>query len=255
VVAAVGFWDDHGHVPARWRLLAHLVAACAALYAVGGLDILVLNGRTIAIGWAGNLAGILFITWMLNLVNFMDGIDGIAGSEVLFVSAGAAALSWWLYPGTSTFLVYALLAVAAAGFLLWNWPPAKIFMGDVGSGFLGFLLGAFALSSAAQSGLSLVVWLILAGVFVVDASYTLLFRAAAGQRWYEAHRTHAYQKATAVLAGHRRVTQAVLLINLLWLLPLACAAAFWPARELGLLIIAYVPLLLLAYRLGAGKAG
>ncbi|MBS1212256.1 MAG: uncharacterized protein H6R26_872 [Proteobacteria bacterium] len=255
LVAAIGFWDDHGHVPARWRMLAHLVAAGAALYLVGGLTTLSVNGQNIALGWVGNLIGVVFIAWMLNLVNFMDGIDGIAGSEVLFVSAGAAALSWWFRPDAPVYLVYALLAVAAGGFLVWNWPPAKIFMGDVGSGFLGFMLGAFALVSATRGGLSLVVWLILAGVFIVDASYTLLFRMAAGQRWYDAHRTHAYQKATAVLAGHKRVTQAVLLIDLFWLLPLASAAATWPAVEVWLLILAYLPLLLLAYRLGAGKAG
>lgn len=127
-------------------------------------------------------------------------------------------------------------------------------MGDVGSGFVGFLLGVLALYMAQTGELSLVAWLILLGVFCVDATYTLLRRMASGQRWHEAHRSHAYQRAAQQLGSHRPVTLAVLAINLLWLLPLAAAAQRWPTLEAPLLAAAYLPLAGLAFRLGAGKA-
>lgn len=250
-IAGIGFWDDHGHVPARWRMLAHTLAAAAAVFGMGGLAVLSVNGQPVALGWTGSALAVVFIAWMLNLFNFMDGIDGIAAGEVLSVTACATGLSLWSETDAGAWLAYALLAVAAGGFLLLNWPPARIFMGDVGSGFLGFMLGVFAL--AGDAGLSPLVWLILMGVFVVDASYTLVNRMVTGQRWYEAHRTHAYQKATVLLGGHKPVTLRVLMINGLWLLPLAVFAVARPELELGLLLLAYLPLLFLAWRLGAGR--
>jgi Fuc2NAc and GlcNAc transferase len=254
-VAAIGFWDDHGHVPARWRLLAHGAAAAWTLYWLGGLSTLNLGGEACRLGWLGVPLGLLFIVWMLNLYNFMDGIDGIAGVEVVTACLSAA---WLAAPGTGSVqagpLTALLLAAASAGFLVWNWPPAKIFMGDVGSGFVGFLLGVLALYMAQTGALSLVAWLILLGVFCVDATLTLLRRMASGQRWHEAHRSHAYQHAAQKFGSHRPVTLAVLAINLLWLLPLAYAAQRWPNLEAPLLAAAYLPLAGLAFRLGAGKA-
>jgi Fuc2NAc and GlcNAc transferase len=155
------------------------------------------------------------------------------------------------------------------GFLLWNRPPARIFLGDVGSTFLGFVLGMLALSSIAQGLLSPWVWLILGGVFIVDATLTLLRRMLQGERWHEAHRSHAYQKATSRLAfhfekskgfvteralarAHGLVTLLILALNILWLLPMAYAAQYWPAWGLGFVFVAWLPLLLLALHLEAG---
>lgn len=255
-VAAIGFLDDHGHVPARWRLLVQIAAAGWSLYWLGGIDSLAFSAIDIHLGGFGTLLGGLFIVWLLNLFNFMDGIDGIAGVEVIFVAASAALLGV-LVPGGAgapgSAAVLGALAAAAAGFLVWNWPPARIFMGDVGSGFVGFLIGVLALWTLTGRGLSLVVWLILAGVFFVDATITLLRRMASGQRWYEAHRSHAYQHAAARWASHCRVTLGVLALDLLWLLPLAAAAAAWPRAEWAFLALAYGPLVALALRLDAGK--
>jgi Fuc2NAc and GlcNAc transferase len=253
-VAAIGFWDDHEHVAARWRISVHFAAAAWALFWLGGFSEMVLNGQTVVLAWSGSVLAAVFIVWMLNLFNFMDGIDGIAGAETVCVAAAAATLLLAFGGGGRHALHVALLAFAVMGFLVWNWPPAKIFMGDVGSGFLGFLLGVFAILTAVARELNLAIWLILAGVFLVDATFTLLRRMASGQRWYDAHRSHAYQHAAVLLESHKRVTVAVLLINGFWLLPWAAAAACWPRLELWFLLIAYVPLILLAARLDAGKA-
>ncbi|QJD29447.1 MraY family glycosyltransferase [Methylococcus geothermalis] len=254
LVAAVGFWDDHGHLPARWRLLAHLAAAALAVMTMPGDMPLRLGFVSFGSGGFADFVGVLVIAWMLNLFNFMDGIDGLAGLEVVCVAAGASFLLLLSLPlGIFPPLAPGLLAVAALGFLIWNWPPAKIFMGDVGSGFVGYLLGCEAIATAKAGTLSLTVWLILAGVFVVDASFTLARRMAGGERWYQAHRSHAYQHAARLLGGHAPVDHRVLALNLLWLLPLAGLAAWKPAWELPLLILAYLPLLYLAIRLRAGQ--
>jgi Fuc2NAc and GlcNAc transferase len=253
-VAAIGFWDDHGHVPARWRLLIQAAAAGWSLYWLGGFESLEFCGETYELGWLGNVLGGFFIVWLLNLFNFMDGIDGIAGVEVVTATLSAGLLLW-LAPGSAgTGDALLALAAATAGFLLWNWPPAKIFMGDVGSGFVGFLLGVLALRTAADGSLGLAAWLILVGVFFADATMTLLRRMANGQRWYEAHRSHAYQHAARRWASHKRVTLAVLAINLVWLFPLAMGAAVWPRWEAVFLVVAYAPLAGLGIRLNAGKS-
>ncbi len=255
-VAAVGFWDDHGHVPAGWRLLVQAAAALWSLSWIGGVASVEFAGESYALGGFGPVLGGVFIVWLLNLFNFMDGIDGLAGAEVLTVTLSAAFLLWLASPSESMpdIAVLLALAAAAAGFLAWNWPPAKIFMGDVGSGFVGFLLAALALRTATAGSLSLAVWLILTGVFFVDATVTLLRRMASGQRWYEAHRSHAYQHAARRWASHRRVSLAVIAVNLLWLLPLAMAAMIWPRWEAVFLLLAHGPLVVLAFRLDAGKS-
>lgn len=256
-VAAVGFWDDHGHVPARLRIVVHVAAAGAALALLQGFEVVPLGRWSFDVGVIGTVGAVLWLVWMLNLFNFMDGIDAIAGSEVIFVGTAAAGLSLVNEGGATEASQGALLlAAAAAGFQAWNWPPAKIFMGDVGSGFVGYALGALALVDMQRpgGGLGLPVWLILNGVFLVDATYTLLCRMIGGQRWYQAHRSHAYQKAAARFGGHRPVVTFCLMINLFWLLPWASVAAFRQDLAVTALVVSVSPLLMLARYLEAGRA-
>lgn len=249
-LAAIGFLDDHGHVPARWRLLTQACAALWALCWMGGLE------NSAVGGWIGYSAGILGVVWMLNLFNFMDGIDGIAGAETITLTLSAAGLMGIQTAGSLPGEAWAALSLAAAtaGFLVWNWPPARIFMGDVGSGVLGFVLAILALWSATRHSLSLVPWLILAGVFLVDATLTLMTRMLRGERWHEAHRSHAYQLAAQRLGNHRGATLGVLAINVFWLLPMAWMAVRAPSWEWPVLALAYLPLCLAAFRLGAGRS-
>lgn len=254
LVAVVGFLDDHGHIAARWRLLGHFAAAGWALFWLGGLPAISLFGSVFDLGWFGHVLAAIYLVWLLNLYNFMDGIDGIASVEAVCACVGGALLYAWLGSTEGALITVLSLAAAVLGFLIWNFPPARIFMGDAGSGFLGITLGVLSLQAAAASPQFFWAWLILLGVFVVDATFTLLRRLLRGERVYEAHRSHAYQYAARRYGRHLPVTLAVSAINLLWLLPIALWVGFGGVDGTVGLLVAYLPLVLLAVRFNAGAA-
>lgn len=251
-VALIGFLDDHGHIQARWRLLAHLCAAAWVIAWLGGIPVAGIGGFPSSLGWLGVPLALLYLGWLINLYNFMDGIDGLASVEAICV-AGGGALLYALAGGGAAMPVAILLVAVVAGFLVWNAPPAKIFMGDGASGFLGLLLGALSLQAGWDVPELFWGWLILLGVFIVDATVTLLTRLLRGEKVYEAHRTHAYQYASRRWQSHRCVTVSVLLINLFWLLPLAGAVVLgWLPGIVGVLL-SYAPLVAGAIWLRAGR--
>lgn len=251
LVAVIGFMDDHGHIAARWRLLGHFAGACWLLIWLGGLAPLQMFGFTLNLQWFSYIVAAFYSVWMLNLYNFMDGIDGIASVEAITACVGMAVLA--ALAGVPDLMALPLLlAAATAGFLFWNFPPAKIFMGDAGSGFLGIVLAGLSLQAAWLSPPLFWAWLILLGVFVVDATFTLIRRLVRGDKVYEAHRSHAYQFASRHYGKHLPVTLAVTALNVLWLLPVAlCVVLLGLDGAVGL-VIAYVPLVLLAVRWRAG---
>ncbi len=194
----------------------------------------------------------MMIVWFLNLYNFMDGIDGIAAIEAVTVCVGGASVALILGHKSGA-LLYLLLAAASAGFLVWNFPPAKIFMGDAGSGFLGVVFGVLTCSPPHKvADACFGAWLILLGAFIVDATVTLLRRLDRGERVYQAHRSHAYQHAARALTPIEPVTLAIGTINLLWLLPLRHGRGRLAARRSCALTIACLPLVALALRWRAG---
>ncbi|AZF31110.1 Undecaprenyl-phosphate alpha-N-acetylglucosaminyl 1-phosphate transferase [Pseudomonas sp. R4-35-07] len=251
IVAALGFLDDHGHIPARWRLLGHFFSAIWALYWIGGVPSITIFGLPIHLGWIGGILAVLYAVWMLNLYNFMDGIDGLASAQAICACSSAAFIYWFL--GYEELLwppIY--LALATAGFFYWNFPKARIFMGDAGSGFLGITLAMISLEAVSFSSALLWVWLILLGVFIVDATLTLLRRLVRGEKVYEAHRSHAYQYASRIFNAHIPVTLCIIVINFIWLFPIALLVAFDRLDGAAGLLIAYTPLIILALKFKAG---
>jgi len=252
-VAAIGLLDDRYRVPASLRLVVHFAAAVWAVVCVGEPLMVRVGSQLVTLSWVGYAVAAIAIVWVLNLFNFMDGIDGIAASETVFVAFGVTAS--FVLTGI-TFPLYAVcLAFGAAclGFLLWNWPPAKIFMGDVGSGYMGYVVGVLTLAATRVNPSALWIWLILGGVFFVDATVTLLRRLLTGQKVYQAHRSHAYQHLVRWCGSHRRVTLGVIAVNILWLLPCALLAARYPERGLVIAIVTWVPLVIGAIAAGAGR--
>lgn len=206
LVGWVSFIDDRSPLPARTRLLAQLFAA--SLLLAGGLSPNAIDwpGGELALqsGWAW-LVGLLFVVWVCNLYNFMDGIDGFAGGMAVF---GFGTLGVLAYLGGD--VVFATLcwviAAAAAGFLVWNFPPARIFMGDTGSSTLGLLVAAMSLWGDRQGLFPLWIAALVFSPFIVDATLTLIRRTAQGKRIWEAHRSHYYQRLVRSGWSHRRTT-------------------------------------------------
>lgn len=254
VIALIGFWDDHGHIAARWRLLAHFSAAAFLLFCLGGFPVFNFSGFILDLGIFGSLFGLLFLVWMLNLYNFMDGIDGLASTEAIFACIGMIVIYYISgdHIELNSYLVLCLLACTVLGFLLWNFPPAKIFMGDAGSGFLGLMIGSLAISAGWMETKFFFCWLILLGLFIVDATWTLARRILGGFKVYEAHRSHGYQIASRRFKRHLPVTLLAIGINIIWLFPIALLVGLNIVNPIIALIISYIPLLYINYKLNAG---
>jgi Fuc2NAc and GlcNAc transferase len=249
LLGLVGVADDYRDVPAGWRLVLHMLVAGWALYWLGGIPSELLPGVP---SMLLNFVGLLCIVWFINLYNFMDGIDGIAGIETITVCLGSLVLHAFGISDDTVWIPPAILLASVAGFLFWNYPPARIFLGDAGSGFLGFMMAVFCIQAAQLEPAMFWAWIILLGVFVVDASVTLARRMLRRQRVEEAHRSHAYQFASRKYAAHAPVSLAVGAINLVWLLPLALLVASGRAPAIPALLIAYAPLIWLAFHFKAG---
>ncbi len=251
-VALVGFIDDYRHLSAGIRICLHTAAAIGVFFFINESFLLNFSGLPINLGIVGDVIAVVSFVWLLNLYNFMDGIDGIAGMETICVAGGGAFIIW-LNDGDQAYVLWFLLLVASTGgFLFWNWPPAKIFMGDACSGFLGFVLGLMAIVSSAQGGITVWSWLILLAFFLTDATVTLIRRICRREKFYEAHRSHAYQILSRRLNSHLKVTLVCMFINLFWLFPLACLASYCNEWGVILVLIAFAPLVGLALKLGAG---
>ncbi len=227
----VSWADDLRGLPALPRLMAQAAAVIIALLTVplgpwfpGPLD-------PIFMAVVASLAWL----WFINLFNFMDGIDGIAGVEAACVAGGVALVSAVAGMTDGTPILAAAIAGAALGFLAWNWQPAKLFLGDVGSVPLGFLLGWLLLSLAAHGHWAAA--LILPGYFLADASWTLARRTLRGAPIWRAHREHIYQQSVQAGASHAHVSAAVAIANFA-LIGCAVASIGGPMRQLTALAVA-----------------
>lgn len=224
-IAAIGFLDDRYSLPVGIRIFAHAAAALWAVRLLGGLPPIQIGSHAVALGIWGDGAAIVAIIWVLNLFNFMDGIDGIAASEAVFVSGAGGILAIVFWQDVAVGYGALAIAMAALGLLWWNWPPAKIFMGDVGSCYLGYTIAVLGLAAARNSPVAVFVWLLLGSVFFLDATITLLLRLVRRQRIYMPHRDHVYQLLALHWRSHRAVTLLMCAVNLVVLLPIAVIAS------------------------------
>lgn len=232
LLVSAGVIDDRHNLPVSVRLGLYALVSAAALW-------LLLPS---APAWLLVLA-LLYILWLTNLFNFMDGIDAIAAVEAGFALVAAAGLAMWQGAEGAFPLFCLLLAVSCFAFLHWNWPPARLFMGDAGSIPLGFLLAVLSIQSQLSGELPLVAWLVLLACFIADATYTLCWRVLHGERITEAHSRHLYQRLARHWRSHGRVVLAMLAYNIAWLLPIAVAATMLSGYWWIWLPLAYLPLL------------
>ncbi len=219
-LAALSLLDDVRGLPVGLRMVAHVAVATACLLFLG-LD-----------GWP-LLGAVLAVVWMTNLYNFMDGADGLAGGMAV-IGFGTLALLAWMAEAVLLGAHCAAVALAALAFLRFNFPPARLFMGDSGSIPLGFLAATLAIVGVLQQVWHWSVPLLAFSPFIVDASVTLLARLRRGERIWRAHRTHYYQRLVRGGWSHRRLAYAAYA-----LMTCAGAAAFavtlWPDWRWGVL--------------------
>ncbi|HAL23198.1 MAG TPA: lipopolysaccharide biosynthesis protein [Stenotrophomonas sp.] len=199
LVAGIGWWDDHRPLPAVRRLCVHVVAA--ALLA----GLVKLHGGS----WLLAALVLFFTTSLINIWNFMDGINGIASSQAVIAALGLAPVLPWPYS-----LAAIALGLACLGFLPFNFPKAKIFMGDVGSGALGYAMSVVLAIASLKTNIQWMLLLVPISPFLVDAGFTLLARMLSGQRWMEPHTQHVYQRAVQAGASHAQVTGMYFVLGL-----------------------------------------
>ena len=226
VLALVSLADDLRGLPAAVRLA---VQAAAVAVGLAGMSESGLVAQGLLPPLADRLVAGLFWVWFVNLFNFMDGIDGISGAEASSIAVGLALVAVVAGLPAARMALALLLVAAALGFLAWNWPPARVFLGDVGSIPLGYLLGWLLVAAAAEGQWAAA--LILPSYYLADATVTLAKRAARGAKLWQAHREHFYQRAVQGGLSHRAVVQWMLACNIaliafaLW----AAAGQPWPA--------------------------
>jgi len=206
IISIVSYFDDLFELSPKLRLSVHSLVALLGLYFLGGFESFNFGLFSIENQFFTNIFAFFMIIWFINLYNFLDGIDGYAGSEAVFLAIAAFILF-----SDSHFLV---LGVVVLGFLVWNWHKAKIFMGDVGSTLLGYNIAMFTIYYANQESSNFWIWIILFGVFWFDATLTLFRRYNNGEKLNQAHNKHAYQRLAQSGWPHDKVVKSSILVNI-----------------------------------------
>ncbi|SKB26403.1 MraY family glycosyltransferase [Malaciobacter marinus] len=232
VISVVSFFDDIYELSAKLRLIAQSLVAIGGLYFLGGFESLTFGVFDIQNSLFTNIFAFFMIIWFINLYNFLDGINGYAGSEALFLALAAFVLF-----GGSHFLV---LGAAVLGFLFWNFNKAKIFMGDVGSTLLGYNIAIFTIYYANQESANFWIWIILFALFWFDATLTLIRRKKNGERLSQAHKKHAYQRLNQSGWSHFKVTNYSIGINIVLFAILYFIANVFVAFFVAMVLMAFV---------------
>ena len=247
VALLFGFVDDIKNLSAIIKLFLQIALAGWAVYLLDG-------GPLYSINWIPNILAIVltmfFLVWAMNAYNFVDGIDGIATSGAI-LSSIAIALAIVVSNGyiISAELLFLLFSTMLS-FLIFNWPPAKIFMGDSGSVFLGYFFGCMVLYTIMRGEVSIWSWIIVFGYYISDTTITQITRLIMVRKWYFAHRSHAYQNFARITNSHLRTNLFFILYYLIWLLPLLIWSLLEPDNAEFISIIALCPALVFSYKFG-----
>lgn len=238
IIAVTGLIDDIKSLPVLIRAITYVFAAALSVLLIGGVPHLSINNYSFNLGYFGYVLSVIYLVWLTNLFNFMDGTDGFAAIQTICVAIFCGLLL--SHSGnTSLAIILFCLVSSTTGFLFWNWPPAKIFMGDVGSCTLGFLFGLFSIYTEKNEIVSISVWLIVLSPFIGDATFTLIKRMVNGEKWYKSHNSHAYQKLFQLGVTHKQLAISLLIFNITIIWPLAYVANSYRSFEFIMIILTY----------------
>ncbi len=243
-----GFIDDVTNVRATIKMIIQGCLSAWILICFNGGPLVTTPWLPIWFSW---LVSWFLLIWLINLYNFMDGVDGMAASGAIYICVVLVLISY--FSGGSSFnlsLLCLLLAVSCLGFLLFNWPPATIFMGDSGSVFLGYCFGVLIIKTTMANDINFWTWLVIFGYFLGDTTTTIILRIMIVKRWFGAHRSHAYQNLARILGSHIKVTGGVLVYHIVWLMPLAIWSSLEPELAPIAAAFAFLPSIYWALRFG-----
>ena len=242
-----GFIDDIMNIRARIKLTIQFLLSGLTVYWLYLDSLFLMNWMPISITIAVCL---FFMVWMMNAYNFMDGVDGMAATGAIFSSLTLALVIFLTDNSVELIPIFILIATTVSGFIIFNWPPATIFMGDAGSVFLGYIFGSLLIFTTLNGYLSIWNWLIVFGYFFADTTVTQTIRVVLKKKWYLAHRSHAYQNFARITGSHLKITSRVTLYNIIWIFPIAIWSTLQPEMEILAAILAVTPALVVAYKYG-----
>lgn len=248
-VTLAGVADDRLDIPPRFRLVVQLVSIGWICAWLGGVPPLYFGATSFRLGLLGLALLVAACTWFFNLYNFVDGTDGMAGSATAFIG-GTMSVVMVVARQYDLAAVLAVVAAASIGFLCFNWPPARIFMGEAGTAFISYIFVAVILVSLSREAVSLWIWLIVFAFYFSDTTVTTMIRAFTVPRFYRGHRSHAYQNLARKWESHLRILTLVLAIDLLWVAPAVAIALHRPDIAGFVTAVVYAPLVLFALKFG-----
>jgi Fuc2NAc and GlcNAc transferase len=212
LISLLGFWDDCRSLPASVRFYIQVGIAALTLFGMGDLSSFHIQHSAFYLGYAGYVLGLLGLVWSTNVFNFMDGLDGFSACEALFVLGVGGLLFWWQGHPEMARLAW-MMAICVLGFLIWNWPKAKVFMGDAGSYCLGFSIALFALIGDSWYHIPISLWVILYSLFWFDATVTLIRRLSRKENIATPHLNHAFHRLHRAGYTTIQILTGAILIN------------------------------------------
>lgn len=242
-----GFIDDIYNIKPQIKLVIQLLLGVWVVYWL-------ISEELLAFHWIPEFIliplMIFFMIWIINAYNFIDGIDGMATSGAIFISLSVAILLILVDGSVILIHIFALILIVSSGFIIFNWPPASIFMGDSGSIFLGYIFGSLILYSVLTNEISIWSWLTVLGYFLADTTVTQIMRVILVKKWYLGHRSHAYQNLARITNSHFKVVGGINIYNLLWVLPLTILSALAPEYAYIAAILSVLPALIFSFKYG-----
>ena len=247
----LGFLDDLFDISAIKKLFFHTILSAWSIY---WLELGIFSNtdwipHSVSIGLS-----LLFLVWVINAYNFIDGIDGLAISAATFISGGLILIMIITNNSSELTIIYFSLLGCALAFTIFNWPPARIFMGDSGSIFLGYIIGTLFLLTIERGDVTIWTWLVLFGYFFADTTITQLMRLLLVKKWYKAHRSHAYQNLARITGSHFKVTSVIIIYHFVWLLPLMIFSIKLPEFSILAAALAVFPAMLFSIKYGPLKS-
>jgi len=247
IAAIIGYIDDLRGIAPLKKLVLQLFLVAWILYFFNGGPLVVNSGFDSLLGL---IVSAFFLTWLINVYNFIDGIDGFAITGAILILATILSVLVISRNTSNLETLFILLLISCFGFLFFNWPKATIFMGDSGSIFLGYCFGAIIIYTTMMREISFFTWLVTLAYYLSDTTSTSIVRIFTIKKWYHTHRSHAYQNLARTLNNHFKVTIGVAMYHIFWLFPLALLTALKPNFEILAVILAYTPAIIWSLKFG-----